>query len=119
MLSVLERKERRKKRTNNRISLLDNNIVLVINKTNKNFYVQIIDKSRKGKVLFSLSTLDKEIKQDAKYLNEKKINLLGNLFIKRLPNDLNNIKVVFNRGSFKYTGLVEKFAIFARQCLVF
>ncbi|WP_213319123.1 50S ribosomal protein L18 [Chlamydiifrater volucris] len=87
---------------------------LCVVKTNKHLYVQLID-DEQGKTLGSASTivkalkntdLAKKSKESAKHLGEK---------IAEIGKGLNISKVVFDRGPFKYHGVVAAIADAARE----
>lgn len=82
---------------------------LVIHRSLKNFYVQVIDDIAQ-KTLFSLSTLDKGIRQkSAQAGNVKAAELLGQVFAERVREK--GIKsVIFDRGGYLYHGRIKAFA---------
>ena len=77
-------------------------------------YAQVIDDSR-GHTLTSASTLDPEIKSDAAGKTKKgKSELVGSLIAKQTLNEGIN-QVIFDRGGYKYHGLVKVLAEAARK----
>jgi large subunit ribosomal protein L18 len=87
---------------------------MCIYRSHKNLYIQIVDDNSR-RTLFSLSTLDKEIKQRVPYGgNIKAAQVLGEVLCKRAQEK--NIKnVVFDRGGYVYHGRIKAFAEFARK----
>ncbi len=82
---------------------------LVVHRSLKNMYAQLIDDTD-AKTLLSASTLDKEIKQKVGYGgNVKAAAFLGEVFAKRVK-EKGFQKVVFDRGGYLYHGRVKAFA---------
>jgi large subunit ribosomal protein L18 len=82
---------------------------LVIRRSIKNIYAQIIDDTR-NKVLFSFSTLDKEIRQKFPCAgNLKAAEFFGQVFALRAK-EKGIIKIVFDRAGYLYHGRVRAFA---------
>ena len=80
-----------------------------------NIYAQIIDDTT-GNTLVSVSSLNKEAKEDLKSVKGKinKSKLIGNLVAKKaLEKDIKN--VVFDRNGFRYHGRVKALAEGARE----
>ncbi|WP_201456594.1 50S ribosomal protein L18 [Chlamydia sp. 17-3921] len=87
---------------------------LSVVKTNKHIYVQLIDDSL-GRTLASISTLSKECKSEGlAHKNQENAKILGNK-IAKLGKDLQVGRVVFDRGSFKYHGIIAMVADGARE----
>jgi large subunit ribosomal protein L18 len=81
---------------------------LSVYKSNKNIFAQIID-DEKGVTLVGISTMPLKIKnkkQAAKTIGEKIATLAKEKKLKR---------VVFDRGRFKYHGIIKEFADAARK----
>ncbi len=75
----------------------------------KNFYAQLIDDIQ-NKTIYSLSTLDKDVKQKFPYAgNIKAAEFMGEVFAKRLKEKGIN-KLVFDRAGYLYHGRVKAFA---------
>lgn len=75
----------------------------------KNTYAQVIDDT-KNKILFSLSTLDKEIKQRFNYTgNVKAAEFFGEVFARRAK-EKGVTKIVFDRAGYLYHGRVKAFS---------
>lgn len=80
-----------------------------------NIYAQIIDDTT-GNTLVSVSSLNKEAKEDLKSVKGKinKSKLIGNLVAKKaLDKEIKN--VVFDRNGFRYHGRVKALAEGARE----
>lgn len=108
----------RKKRLRSRIALCSNRLRLSVFRSNRHIYAQIIDDS-KGRTLVSASTLETQLKN----LNKSHCNLshsiiIGKLIGKRAA-DLGLKDVVFDRGGYRYHGLVKSLADSAREFLNF
>ncbi|MCM8792232.1 MAG: 50S ribosomal protein L18 [Candidatus Omnitrophica bacterium] len=87
---------------------------LYVHRSHKNMYAQIIDDT-KGRVLFSLSTLNKEIRERIVFGgNIKSAEILGEILAQKLK-ERSIDKVVFDRGSYPYTGRIKAFAEGARK----
>ena len=83
-------------------------------RSHKNFYVQLIDDA-KGITLFSLSTLNKDIKEKMPYGgNIKAAAFLGEEFAKKVKERGFN-KVVFDRAGYLYHGRIKAFAESVRK----
>ncbi|MCV3769250.1 MAG: 50S ribosomal protein L18, partial [Wolbachia pipientis] len=79
-------------------------------KSNKHFYVQLIN-DEKGVTLASVSTLDAKIRGTCKgRVNAEAVRQVSSLMIERLSNMKLEQKLVFDRGAYKYTGLISQFA---------
>lgn len=82
---------------------------LVLYRSLKNLYVQVIDDTN-NKTLFSMSTLDKEIKQKfASAGNVKAAEIFGQLFAQRAKDKGIN-KIIFDRAGYLYHGRIKAFA---------
>lgn len=82
---------------------------LVVHRSLKNIHAQIIDDT-KNSVLFSLSTLDKGIREKSPSGgNIKAAELFGQEFAKRAK-EKGISRVVFDRGGYLYHGRVRAFA---------
>ena len=103
----------RKKRTRYKLKRLSKSKRLSIFKSNNHLYAQIIN-DEVGETLASVSSLEKNIKE--KKLNDKKLlaEELGKEIAKRSLNK--GIKsVAFDKGKYKYHGIVKIFADSARN----
>lgn len=92
---------------------------LTVSKSNKNLYVQLIDDSI-GKTLKGVGTLSKEYKSlgakgdDTNSARMKAAKHLGTQ-IAGFAKELNIDKVVFDRGSYSYHGIIAAIADSARE----
>jgi large subunit ribosomal protein L18 len=82
---------------------------LVIRRSLKNFHAQIVDDAN-NKILLSLSTIDKEIKEKSKSAgNIKASERLGEVLAKRAV-EKGISTIVFDRAGYLYHGRVKAFA---------
>jgi len=82
---------------------------LVIRRSLKNFYAQLIDDAER-KAIFSLSTLNKEIKQSFPNCgNIKTAEAFGQIFASRAK-EKGFSKIIFDRAGYLYHGRVKVFA---------
>ena len=82
---------------------------LALHRSLKNLYAQVIDDTA-DKTLFSLSTLDKEVKEKFPYAgNIKAAQFFGEIFARRAK-EKGITKIVFDRGGYLYHGRVKVFA---------
>lgn len=109
---MLTNSERRKYRVRNKIakSNKSNRPRIVVSRSNKNIYAQLID--IEGKVLQSYSTLNFE--QDKKNNGTERAKLVGKKFAELCLKD--NLKeVVFDKGIYAYSGRVKAVAEACRE----
>jgi large subunit ribosomal protein L18 len=82
---------------------------LVVHRSLKNISAQVLDDTA-GKVLFSLSTKDKSIKQNFTSAgNLKSAVVFGELFAQRAK-EKGVSKVIFDRAGYLYHGRIKSFA---------
>lgn len=82
---------------------------LAVHRSLKNLCAQIIDDT-KNRTLFSLSTLDKEVRQKLPYAgNVKAAEVFGEVFAQK-AREKGITKVVFDRGGYLYHGRIKTFA---------
>ena len=82
---------------------------LVVHRSLRNLFVQIIDDT-KNKTLFSLSTMDKEVKTKITYAgNVKATQSFGEIFAAKAK-EKGIGKVVFDRAGYLYHGRIKVFA---------
>ncbi|MEI6632018.1 MAG: 50S ribosomal protein L18 [bacterium] len=82
---------------------------LVVRRSLKNMYVQIIDDAA-GKSVFSLSSIDKETKKNIPSGgNVKEAGLLGEFFARRVK-EKGITKIIFDRAGYLYHGRIKAFA---------
>ena len=86
---------------------------LCISKSNKNFFVQIVD-DKKGITVVSMSTLSKDFPQLKSRGNIAAAKELGKLFAARAL-DKGIKTVVFDRNGYLYHGKIKAFADAARE----
>ncbi len=109
---MLTNYERRKYRVKNNIAKRNKTLRprIVVSRSNKNFYAQLI--SVEGKVLCAFSTLNFE--DDKKVTGLEKAKLVGKNFAEACLK--NNIKeVVFDKGAYIYGGRVKAMAESCRE----
>lgn len=87
---------------------------LCVHRTNKHIHVQLID-DESGSTLVAVSTIAKEFK-DTEYNRKNKVagKQLG-IRIGHLAKEKNIKKIVFDRGRFKYHGVIAAVADGARE----
>ncbi|RDD35423.1 50S ribosomal protein L18 [Wolbachia endosymbiont of Cylisticus convexus] len=101
-----KRKLRNRKKLNNGVERLR----ISIFKSNKHFYVQLINDA-KGITITSASTLDAKIRGICKgRVNPETIKQVSSLMIERLSGMKLEQRFAFDRGAYKYTGLISQFA---------
>lgn len=82
---------------------------LVVHRSLKNLYAQVIDDTQ-NKVLFSLSTLDKEVKEKFPSAgNIKATEFFGGVFARRAK-EKGIGKIIFDRAGYLYHGRIKVFA---------
>ncbi|MFH0913237.1 MAG: 50S ribosomal protein L18 [Candidatus Omnitrophota bacterium] len=82
---------------------------LIVHRSLKNLYAQLIDDT-KNITLFSLSTQDKEVKQKFNYAgNIKAAEFFGGVFAKKAK-EKGIAAIVFDRAGYLYHGRVKVFA---------
>ena len=86
---------------------------LCINKSNANFFAQIIDDA-KGHTLVAMSTLSKEFPEMKSKNNIEAAKTLGKLFAEKAKQS-GIKKVVFDRNGFLYHGKIKAFADAMRE----
>jgi large subunit ribosomal protein L18 len=108
----------RKKRHRYKIALYSCRVRLSIIRSNRHIYAQIIDDTD-GTTLISASTVEFEIKKP----NRSNCNVVNSIVIGRLIGqralDLGLRDVVFDKGGYKYHGVVKSLADSAREFLNF
>lgn len=108
----------RRQRLRSKILLRSNRLRLSVFRSNKHIYAQIIDDTD-SITLASASTLEKNIKK----LNKSNCNILNAELIGKLIGERASVigvkDVVFDKGGYKYHGLVKSLADSARKFLNF
>jgi large subunit ribosomal protein L18 len=109
---------RRRERLRIKIAQYSDRARLSVFKSNQHIYAQIIDDSN-NRTLVSASTLEKDIKNQKKSnCNIRNAEIIGNLIGERAC--AQGIKeVVFDKGGYKYHGLIKSLADSARKFLNF
>ncbi|MDZ7671415.1 MAG: 50S ribosomal protein L18 [Halanaerobiales bacterium] len=107
-------RKRRHFRIRNKITGTPNKPRMVVNRSLKNMYVQIID-DLTGHTLVAASTEDEKLRDQLDHCgNVEAAKKVGELVAKRaLENDIN--EVVFDRAGYKYHGRVKAVAEAARE----
>ncbi|GAA5252271.1 50S ribosomal protein L18 [Candidatus Rickettsia kedanie] len=107
--------EKRRSRIRHKISKTSNRVRLSIFKSGRHIYAQIIDDSKSITIAYA-STLDEKIKKS--YCNIENAIKVGAEIAKKA--DSAGIKeVVFDRGGYKYHGVVKALADAARDKIKF
>lgn len=105
---------RRKKRIRRKISGTSVRPRLSVHRSNKNFYVQLVD-DMKGETLLSISTTNPDLKKSLAYGgNAKAASVLGEALANKAKAK-GISKVVFDRAGYKYHGRVKALADAARK----
>jgi large subunit ribosomal protein L18 len=111
---VKKRKERLRKSIRKDINGTPERPRMIIVRTNKYIYTQVIDDSS-GRVLTCASTLEKEIKAQLKSTKDKEAaKIMGKIIADRLK-EKKIEAVVFDRNIYPFTGRVKIFADSARE----
>ena len=119
MRSVNDKFALKKARVRNKLVISSNGYRLSVFKSGRHVYAQIIDDS-KSLTIVSASTLDKTIRKNksCNYANKAYATDVGKLIgAKATKNGIDNI--VFDRGGYKYHGVVKALAEAAREYLKF
>jgi large subunit ribosomal protein L18 len=107
------RNVRRRMRIKKKLKSNPERLRLCINKSNSNFYAQIID-DIKGHTVLGVSTLNEEFKDLKSKSNMEAAKKLGKVFAEKALQK--NIKlVVFDRNGYLYHGKVKAFADAVRE----
>jgi large subunit ribosomal protein L18 len=110
LYNVLSNCEKRKLRNRKKLNNCVERLRISIFKSNRHFYAQLINDT-KGVTLTSASTLDPKIKSVCQgKVNAEVVKQVSNLMIERLSSLELDQQLVFDRGSYKYAGLVSQFA---------
>ncbi|TVS85723.1 50S ribosomal protein L18 [Wolbachia pipientis] len=108
--NFLSNSEKRKLRNRAKLYKSAERLRISIFKSNRHFYVQLIN-DVKGVTLTSASTLDAKIKDIFKgKVNAETIKQVSSLVVERLSGMRLEQQLTFDRGAYKYTGLVSQFA---------
>lgn len=115
--SLQKRNEKRKKRIMRVRKKLRGSPLcprLSVHKSNKHISVQLIDDVN-GVTLAAYGTLHKELKASGKALKLKEAARLVGTKIAALAKDLNVESALFDRGRYKFHGVVAETAVAARE----
>ncbi len=116
---VGKQRRRRGFRVRNRLKRDTTRPRLCVFRSHQNFYAQIIDDAA-GKTLASASTMDKEIRESARYGGNKTAAIAVGKSIAQRAIAAGVKEVVFDRREYKYHGRVAAMADAAREAgLVF
>ena len=107
------RENRRKLRIKKKIRANRDRLRLCISRSNKNFYVQIID-DVKGVTLIGVSTLEKDFSSLKNRGNIEAAKFLGKVVAEKAKQK-NITEVVFDRNGLLYHGKVKAFADSLRE----
>ena len=115
--TTIKRKHWLKKRirTKNSLGTLGRYPRLVIFRSNKHIYGQLVD-DNKGHTLLSCSTMDKELSKDLKVAKSKteQSKVVGSALAKKIKT--NKItKIVYDRNGYKYHGRIRAVADAIRE----
>ena len=113
MRTVKKRFEIRAARVRSKISKVSDGIRLCVTKSNKHVYAQIIDDNL-SKTLVSFSTVNKDVRSDKNNCNKNQASIVGKM-IAELAKKIGIMKVVFDRGGYKYHGVVKALADACRE----
>ena len=102
--------DRRKQRVRRKLRAISSAPRLSVFKSNRNIHLQIIDDT-KGETLASFSTLEKGFDKG----NNKEIAKKAGKEIAKRAQEKGITKVVFDRGGYKYHGVVQTLADSARE----
>lgn len=106
-----ERKERRLLRTRRKILERKERMRVTVFRSNKYFYVQVIDDTL-GKTV--LSAHEKEVTSEGSMTKVQKAEALGKILAEKAK-QMKISSVVFDKGSYRYHGRVKAFAESARK----
>lgn len=111
---IKERKRKRAIRIRKKHKGTANRPRLSVVKTNKNIYAQLID-DEMGKTLACVSTLSKDVRgTDLAKKNKTSAAEMGKMIAEKAKG-LNIREIVFDRGPFKYHGILKELADAARS----
>lgn len=118
MRTTLKRFEVRSQRIRTSIRKKSDRLRLSVFKSGRHIYAQVIDDSI-GKTLASASTLDKLLRREKKSMcNTTLSSEVGKLIGERAKN-AGVTKVVFDKGGYKFHGVIKSLADSAREFLEF
>lgn len=110
--------DRRKQRVRRKLKAIsEGSLRLSVFKSNSNLYAQIIDDSR-GTTLASSSTLDADVLKalgGKKVANVEAAKVIGKTIAEKAKTQGIDAKICFDRGGYKYHGIVRAIADSARE----
>lgn len=106
-----ERRLKRQKRTRKKVESVAKRLRLTVFRSNRYFYAQIID-DRKAVTLLSVN--EKEMENKEKMTSVQKAEELGKILAKK-AHEKKIKEVVFDKGFYRYHGIVKAFAEGARS----
>lgn len=109
-----ERKERRIRRVRNKIHGTLERPRMTISRTNRHLFVQLIDDDQ-GKTIVSFGTLSKENQKTPRARKSKENARWIGKRVAELAKEQKIEKVVFDRGSYKFHGILAELANSARE----
>ena len=112
-LTKLERRTRIRMRIRKTLSGTDEKPRLAVFRSNKQFYVQVVD-DLKGVTLLAVSSREKEFAEKTGIKNTEQAKLVGKSLASRCK-EKGIENVVFDRSGYKYHGRVKSLADAARE----
>lgn len=103
---------KRARRSRNKIKRLEMPR-LSVHRTLQHVYAQVIDIS--GRVLACASTVEKDIREKIKELKQSELAVIVGQQIAKRAKDSKISRVAFDRGGFKYHGVIKALADAARE----
>jgi large subunit ribosomal protein L18 len=114
LVKVAKLKEKRRKRVRKKLKMVSNRPRLCVIKSNKHIFVQVIDDTQRA-TLISLGTLSKSLKGTpfAKKSMDSAAEIGKQIATMAKAKGID--RVVFDRGRYKYHGIIAKLADAARE----
>ncbi|MDD9331741.1 MAG: 50S ribosomal protein L18 [Wolbachia sp.] len=110
LYNFLSNFEKRKVRNREKLNKGVKHLRISVFKSNRHFYAQLIN-DVEGITLTSASTLDPKIREICKgRVNAESVKQVSSLMIERLSSVELKEGLVFDRGAYRYTGVVSQFA---------
>ncbi|MGC8764634.1 MAG: 50S ribosomal protein L18 [Brevinematia bacterium] len=106
------RRKKAKKRSRFSIKVSDDRPRMIVFRSNKYIYVQVVDKN--GKVLCSASSISKNLKEKKLSNNIESAKAVGSYIGKKLK-ELKIDKICFDRNGFLYHGKIKALADACRE----
>lgn len=118
MLSAVDRFTRRASRVRFRIKKVSDRVRLSVHKSGRHLYAQVIDDAR-GVTLAYASTLDNGVRRVAKSMCNVEYAKIVGANIGERAKKAGVTEVVFDKGGYRYHGVVKALADAAREHLQF